>query len=84
MALPSWLREVNGTYGSNQTPCTVYAYDMYNGSHWYVVEGAQVVNCTYDDIEDGVDVEELRDVDCFTANEPIESCEHLEEEVDEL
>ena len=76
-------REVEGTYGSGMTPCTVFVYENSDGSRWYVVEGSVNVNCTYDEIEDGVDVEELFDVDIFTWSSPIESLEELEKAVEE-
>lgn len=64
--------EVQGTYGSNNTPTTVFYYDG-----WYVCEGGAVVNYTNDPVNDGVNVEELQDVDCFTWNEPIETLDDL-------
>jgi len=70
--------EINGTYGSSQTPCTVLVYEERNGySKWYCVEGSCNVNLTYDDIEDGVDVEELNDLDCFTWSDGIETLNEL-------
>jgi hypothetical protein len=76
-------REVEGTYGSGMTPCTVFVYENYRGSRWYAVEGSTGVNCTYDDIEDGVDVEELSDHDFFTSSFKINSLEELEKAVEE-
>lgn len=61
-----------GTYGSALTPCNVF---YYNG--WYCVEGSQNVNRTYEELNDGVDVEELQDYDCFYHNEPINSLDAL-------
>lgn len=61
------LYEVNGTYGSGKTPCTVFVAENRDGSKWYVCEGSQNVNKTYDEVEDGVNVEELQDADCFTG-----------------
>ena len=63
---------VNGTYGSSRTACTVFVF-----GNWYVCEGGQTVNATYDEIEDGVNIEELNDYDCFTWSSPIESLEEL-------
>lgn len=71
------LYEVTGTYGSGKTPCTVFVAEERHGS-WYCVEGSKNVNCTLDEIEEGVNVEELGDVDCFTWSKPIESLEELE------
>ena len=71
--------EIYGTYGSAQTPCTVLVYEESNGcSRWYCVEGSCNVNLTYDDIDDGVDVEELSDVDCFTSSIEINTLDELE------
>lgn len=75
------LYEVNGTYGSGNTPCTVFVAEESDGTKWYVCEGSVNVNCTDDDIEEGVDVEELYDLDMFTAGKPIESLEELEEAI---
>lgn len=75
--------ETRGTYGSEFTPCTVFVAEDYTGARWYVVEGAAVVNCTYCDILQGVDVEELPDHDCFTVNGGIEDLDALIEHVAE-
>lgn len=76
------LYEINGTYGSQQTPCTVFVYENRNGSKWYCAEDSVNVNCTYDDIEEGVDIELLCDDDMFTWSSPIEDLEQLEIAVD--
>jgi hypothetical protein len=68
---------ISGTYGSSKTPCDVFVCENRNGSSWYVVEGGQVVNLTYEQLTDGVDVEEVSDVDAFTWSGPIESEEEL-------
>ena len=67
------MKEVTGFYGSNNTPCNVF---YYNG--WYCVEGSVNVNRTSEEVENGVNVEELSDYDCFTWSSPIESLEELE------
>lgn len=70
--------EIEGTYGSALTPCTVFVYEKSNGSKWYCVEGSDIVNSTYDPIEDGVDVEVLADVNCFTWKRRIRTLNELE------
>jgi hypothetical protein len=71
--------EISGFYGSSKTPCTVLVYEECNGfSRWYCVEGSDIVNLTYDDIEDGVDVEDLSDLDCFTWGIEINTLYQLE------
>jgi len=72
--------EVEGTYGGSQTPTTVYFYED-RGGKWYAADGSVNVNYTYDDIEDGVDIETLRDEDMFTASKPIESEDDIEREL---
>ena len=61
---------VHGYYGSGRTPCLVFAAQDGDG-HWYAVEGSKNVNYTPDPVEDGVDVEMLRDTDAFTWPEGV-------------
>lgn len=70
---------VNGTYGSSNTPCIVFVYEQSNGTTWYSVEGSLNVNLTaLDEIIEGVDVEDIQDINCFTWSSPINSLEELE------
>ena len=62
---------INGFYGSSHHPCTIYTLRNYDGSVWYTVDDSLNVNCTYDDIGEGVDIETIEDIDFFTAGEPI-------------
>jgi len=79
------LFEVEGTYGRSKTPCTVFVaeikYGRNQGAKWYVAEDSVNVNYTYDEIQEGVDIEELSDDDMFTAGKPITSLEELEEAI---
>lgn len=75
-------RTVSGTYGSHQTECDIIVYETNQGK-WYAVDGSLNVNCTFDDIENGVDVELLRDHDCCTAPKPINNEHQLESLIDE-
>lgn len=76
------LREVQGYYGKS-TPTTIFVYDKRNGSRWYAVEDSVNINCTYDEIEEGTNVENLSDFDTMGADNPVNSLEDLEREVDE-
>lgn len=73
--------ELNGFYGSG-TPCTVLVYEDHS-LRWYCVEGSQTVNATLDDMQDGVDVEDLADIGCFTWSSPIETLDGLETAVND-
>jgi len=73
------LYEVQGTYGSHKTPTTIYVAENSRGAKWYAAKGSKNVNRTFDDIEEGVDIETLRDCDTHIANQPINSLEELEE-----
>ena len=66
--------EFDCVYGSGHTRDTGY---YYNG--WYVVHNSTNVNYTYEEIDsDGLtDVENLYDVDSFTAAKPICSLAEL-------
>lgn len=78
------LREVDGFYGHNRpNPTTIFVYEKRNGSRWYAVEGSENINLTYDEIEEGCNVEALTDCDHMGANKPVESLDDLEREVDE-
>lgn len=66
------MTTLNMTYGSGDTPCTVF-----NINGWYVVEGSVNVNFTNEELIEGESVEYLQDVDCFTTTEPIESIKEL-------
>lgn len=61
------LFEIKGTYGSRNTPATIFCATDRKGGTWYVCEGSQNVNYTYDEVNEGVNVEELQDSDCFTG-----------------
>jgi hypothetical protein len=77
------LYEVSGTYGSGKTPCTVFVADNLRWGKWYVCEGSQNVNLTYDPIEEGVNIEDLEDTDIFTSSKPINSLRELEQAIEE-
>ena len=65
-------KELNGTYGSGNTKTKVFVYGKY-----YVCKGSQNVNKTHDEINEGVNVEELQDYDCFTWSKPINTLNQL-------
>jgi hypothetical protein len=74
-------REIEGTYGSCKTPCTIFEYQG-----WYCVQGSVNVNLATipdEDLYDGVDVELVSDSDTFTASSPIDDLEDLIRAVDE-
>jgi hypothetical protein len=73
---------VSGTYGSSKTPCDVFVAENRNGSKWYAADGSTNVNLTYDEIQDGVDIEELSDSDCFSIKNGIDSEEALIEAIE--
>ena len=72
---------VEGTYGRSKTESTIFVAEDRRGGKWYVAMGSVNVNYTYDEIEEGVDIEELSDNDVFTAGSPINSEEELEEAI---
>ena len=72
---------IRGTYGSSHTPCDVFTYTTRRGT-WYAVEGSSNVNRTFDDVVDGVNVEELTDFDYFSWTDGINSEEDLERAVE--
>jgi hypothetical protein len=76
-------RTVTGFYGMKGTNRSdVFVYDNLDGSHWYALEGSTNINCTYNDIEDGVNVETLNDFDTLGADNPVNSEEDLINEIE--
>jgi hypothetical protein len=71
------LFEINGTYGSNKTEATIFVYEKPNGSKWYCVENGYNLNLTYDEIEEGCDIEELADIDTMTSTKTIDSLDEF-------
>ena len=72
--------EVNGFYGSGRTPDTIYVCETRYG-RWYCADDSRNVMFTYDDIEDGVWIEELSDNDSFNWSSGICSQDELEDAV---
>lgn len=72
---------VSGTYGGSKTPCKVHVHEDVHGLRWYAADGSMNVNATYDEIKEGVDIETLEDVDCFTLIEGVQSARQIELEV---
>ena len=68
---------ITGTYGSHETPTEIYVYQDACGMNWYVCHDSVNVCGTYDELEDGVDVETVNDCDFFTSCEAIASEEEL-------
>lgn len=75
---------VRGTYGTNN-PCLVICYQIpYLMSTAYAVEGSRNINFTQEEINEGVNVEDVADYDFITSSKPIEDEWELMEEVDEV
>jgi len=70
------MRTIKATYNNADDTCDVYVFSGRNGT-WYVCDGGTIVNCTYDELFDGMDLGDVHDVDCFTWSSPIESEEEL-------
>ena len=70
------LYEVNGFYGTRNRG-TILVYERNNGKRWYCVEGSCNINCTYDEIKDGTNVETLSDIDTMSSREGIYSTREL-------
>lgn len=71
------MKTINGTYGSGKTPCSIFEHDG-----WYCVEGSKIVNLASCEIGEGVDVETIPDLDCFTWSDEINSEDELLEAIE--
>lgn len=77
------LYEINGTYGSEKTDCTIYVAEDHGG-YWYAVDDSVNVNYSSSEIIEGCDVEcDPDDIDMFTASKPIDSLEELERQIND-
>lgn len=65
----------------NPRPTTIFCAKAECGGTWYVAEGGELVNLTYDEITEGCSIEELHDADCFSWDLPIVSLDELEETI---
>lgn len=74
--------EISGTYGSGYTPCTVFCIDT-GGGTWYCVEDSKNVNFTYEELQDGVDVETVSDDDHFYSDKPVASLAEFEQMIED-
>lgn len=75
--------EITGWYGNDKSSETnVFVAELYNGDIWYVIEGSRNVNQSPDELEDGVWLEQVRDVNMFTADGPVNSVEEFELELE--
>ena len=76
--------EVDGKYGTG-TEATIFVYQNRNFGYWYCVEGSENVNYTNDPaiLDDGVDIEMLRDEDSFSVKKGVHSLDELIHWVDE-
>lgn len=70
------LYQVEGFYGTRNRG-TILVYETYSGKRWYCVEGSCNINCTYDEIKDGTNVETLSDIDTMTSRNGIDSVSEL-------
>ena len=70
------LYEVDGFYGTRNRGI-IFVYETRSGKRWYCVEGSCNINCTYDEIKDGTNVERLSDIDTMTSRKGIDSVNEL-------
>lgn len=74
--MKEYMYKVNGYYGTRNEG-SILVFKKSNGKRWYCVEGSCNVNCTYDIISEGTNVEELQDIDIMTSSKPIETLSEL-------
>ena len=77
--IPTNFQTITGFYGHRPIPCNIFV-DLDDG--WYCVEGSCNVNqCdSVKELINGVNVEYLNDIDCFTIDE-VTSLEYFESAV---
>ena len=70
------LYEVDGFYGTRNRG-TILVYETNSGKRWYCVEGSCNINCTYDEINEGCNVERISDFDTMSSKDEIFSVNEL-------
>jgi hypothetical protein len=74
---------ITGTYGmTRKTGTQVFVAEKRDGSKWYCVEGSVNINCTFDELQDGVDTEAVNDIDTLSADNPVNSIDDLIREIE--
>jgi len=76
------VKTITGTYGRSKRKTLIYVYTEYTGLNWYTCHGSKNVNATYDELQDGVNVEKIEDIDHFVIGNDITSTEQLKEAVE--
>lgn len=76
------LYEVNGFYG-DRSKANILVYEQTDGERWYCVEGGCNINCTYDEINEGCDVETVSDIDTLGNINGIYSLKELYDFINE-
>jgi hypothetical protein len=71
------LFEIDGFYGASKNEAVIFVYEKSNGSKWYCVEDSCNVNLTYDEIEEGCDIEPLKDIDTMTSTKPLNNLDEF-------
>lgn len=78
------FKAVNGTYGASKKPCTVFVCENEYGSSWYAVEDSININATMEEIEEGVNVEQVNDFDTVSADNLIQDLEDFKSELENI
>lgn len=68
---------IDGYYGTHN-PCKILVYNR-----WYCVMGSQMVNMTFEPLTDGINVETIEDINCFTWHKPINYIHELIQAVED-
>lgn len=71
-------KEIKGYYGKSDNPCVIF---YYNG--WYAIKGSCNINYTNEELNTGINVERVFDIDTISADDEIECIEDLVNEVDD-
>jgi len=75
---------IEGFYGVNKTPCSLYICQINNGSLAYCLEGSNRIHLTWEPLEDKVWLEEVEDYDFFETSNPIWDTYDLLEELEKV
>jgi len=72
---------IDGVYGSNERESEIYVKELSDGGKWYALRDSKNINFTNDSLYDGINVEEVQDLETISSSSPIEYADDLDERI---
>ena len=72
---------IDGVYGANERESEIYVKELSDGGKWYALKDSKNINFTNDSLYDGINVEEVQDLETISSSSPIEYADDLDERI---